>query len=305
MSQREQRGYIKDHGLSFRMFLTGLGLVALYGIIGALLARLGVGLVLIVVIEFGMLFGQYWFSDKIAMMSMRARVVSPDEEPELHAMIDRLCLLANMPKPKVGVSDLDMPNAFATGRNPAHAAVVVTTGIRQRLDAEELEAVLAHELSHVAHRDVAVMTIASGVGMLAGIMMRMAMWGAMLGGGGGDDRDRSNAFLLEIAVWLVSMIVYAVSFLLTMALSRYRELSADRAGAILIGKPSALASALVKVTGDLARIPNQDLRRVEGMNAFFFTPALAKGSVGAIFSTHPPLQKRLDQLARIEREMNQ
>ena len=304
MSQRDQRGYVKDHGLTVRMFVTGSGLMVLYGIIGALLTRLGVGIGLIVLIEFAMLFGQYWFSDKIAMMSMRARVVTPQEEPELHAMIDRLCLLANMPKPKVGVSDLDMPNAFATGRNPTHAAVVVTTGIRQRLDAEELEAVLAHELSHVAHRDVAVMTIASGVGMLAGIMMRMAMWGAMLGGGS-DDRDRSNAFLAEMAVWLVSMIVYAVSFLLTMALSRYRELSADRAGAILIGKPSALASALVKVTGDLARIPNQDLRRVESMNAFFFTPALAKGSVGAMFSTHPPLQKRLDQLARIEREMNQ
>ena len=304
MSQREQRGYVKDHGLTARMFVTGSGLMVLYGIIGALLTRLGVGIGLIVLIEFAMLVGQYWFSDKIAMMSMRARVVTPEEEPELHAMIDRLCLLANMPKPKVGVSDLDMPNAFATGRNPTHAAVVVTTGIRQRLDAEELEAVLAHELSHVAHRDVAVMTIASGVGMLAGIMMRMAMWGAMLGGGS-DDRDRSNAFLAEMAVWLVSMIVYAVSFLLTMALSRYRELSADRAGAILIGKPSALASALVKVTGDLARIPNQDLRRVESMNAFFFTPALAKGSVGAMFSTHPPLQKRLDQLARIEREMNQ
>ena len=304
MSQRDQRGYVKDHGLTVRMFVTGSGLMVLYGIIGALLTRLGVGIGLIVLIEFAMLFGQYWFSDKIAMMSMRARVVTPQEEPELHAMIDRLCLLANMPKPKVGVSDLDMPNAFATGRNPTHAAVVVTTGIRQRLDAEELEAVLAHELSHVAHRDVAVMTIASGVGMLAGIMMRMAMSGAMLGGGS-DDRDRSNAFLAEMAVWLVSMIVYAVSFLLTMALSRYRELSADRAGAILIGKPSALASALVKVTGDLARIPNQDLRRVESMNAFFFTPALAKGSVGAMFSTHPPLQKRLDQLARIEREMNQ
>jgi len=242
MSQREQRGYVKDHGLTVRMFVTGLGLMALYGIIGALLTRLGVGIALIVLIEFAMLFGQYWFSDKIAMMSMRARVVTPEEEPELHAMIDRLCLLANMPKPKVGMSDLDMPNAFATGRNPTHAAVVVTTGIRQRLDAEELEAVLAHELSHVAHRDVAVMTIASGVGMLAGIMMRMAMSGAMLGGGS-DDRDRSNAFLAEMAVWLVSMIVYAVSFLLTMALSRYRELSADRAGAILIGKPSALATS--------------------------------------------------------------
>ncbi|MBU6233327.1 MAG: zinc metalloprotease HtpX [Acidobacteria bacterium] len=301
---KKNDGFIKDHGLSVRMFITGAALLSLYALIGIILSQLGVGYSLIIVLEFAMLFGQYWFSDKIAMMSVRARVVSPDEEPELHAMIDRLCQLANMPKPKVGVSDLDLPNAFATGRNPSHAAVVVTRGIRERLDAEELEAVLAHELSHVAHRDVAVMTIASGVGMLAGIMMRMAMWGAMLGGGG-DDRDRSNAFFAEVLIWLVSMVVYAVSFLLTMALSRYRELAADRAGAILIGKPSALASALQKVTGDMARIPNQDLRRVENMNAFFFTPALAKGSVGALFSTHPPLQKRLDQLARLQREMNQ
>lgn len=301
---KKNDGFIKDHGLSVRMFITGAALLSLYALIGIILSQLGVGYSLIIVLEFAMLFGQYWFSDKIAMMSVRARVVSPDEEPALHAMIDRLCQLANMPKPKVGVSDLDLPNAFATGRNPSHAAVVVTRGIRERLDAEELEAVLAHELSHVAHRDVAVMTIASGVGMLAGIMMRMAMWGAMLGGGG-DDRDRSNAFFAEVLIWLVSMVVYAVSFLLTMALSRYRELAADRAGAILIGKPSALASALQKVTGDMARIPNQDLRRVENMNAFFFTPALAKGSVGALFSTHPPLQKRLDQLARLQREMNQ
>jgi heat shock protein HtpX len=186
---KKNDGFIKDHGLSVRMFITGAALLALYALIGIILSQLGVGYFLIIAIEFGMLFGQYWFSDKIAMMSVRARVVSPDEEPELHAMIDRLCQLANMPKPKVGVSDLDLPNAFATGRNPSHAAVVVTRGIRERLDAEELEAVLAHELSHVAHRDVAVMTIASGVGMLAGIMMRMAMWGAMLGGGS-DDRDR-------------------------------------------------------------------------------------------------------------------
>jgi heat shock protein HtpX len=301
---KKNDGFIKDHGLSVRMFITGAALLSLYALIGIILTQLGVGYSLIILIEFGMLFGQYWFSDKIAMMSVRARVVTPDEEPELHAMIDRLCQLANMPKPKVGVSDLDLPNAFATGRNPSHSAVVVTRGIRERLDAEELEAVLAHELSHVAHRDVAVMTIASGVGMLAGIMMRMAMWGAMLGGGS-DDRDRSNAVLIEVLIWLVSMVVYAVSFLLTMALSRYRELAADRAGAILIGKPSALASALQKVTGDMARIPNQDLRRVENMNAFFFTPALAKGSVGALFSTHPSLQKRLDQLARLQREMNQ
>ena len=298
------RGYESDHGLTTRMFVTGLAIMALYVAVGFALVRLGIGLGAIIVIEFALIFGQYWFSDKIAMASMGARVVTPEEEPQLHAMIDRLCVLANMPKPRVGVSHVQMPNAFATGRNPKHSVVVVTEGIRQRLDDEELEAVLAHELSHVAHRDVAVMTVASSLGMLAGLVSRMAMWGAMLGGGGRDE-DNQNAFIMELVVMVVSFAVYVVSFLLTMSLSRYRELSADRTGAILIGKPSALASALTKVTGDMARIPNNDLRRVEGMNAFFFTPALAKGSMGALFSTHPSLQKRLDQLARLEREMNQ
>ena len=298
------RGYESDHGLTTRMFVTGLAIMALYVAVGFTLVRLGIGLGAIIVIEFALIFGQYWFSDKIAMASMGARVVTPEEEPQLHAMIDRLCVLANMPKPRVGLSHVQMPNAFATGRNPKHSVVVVTEGIRQRLDDEELEAVLAHELSHVAHRDVAVMTVASSLGMIAGLISRMAMWGAMLGGGRRDE-DNQNAFMMELIVMVVSFAVYVVSFLLTMSLSRYRELSADRAGAILIGKPSALASALTKVTGDMARIPNNDLRRVEGMNAFFFTPALAKGSMGALFSTHPSLQKRLDQLARLEREMNQ
>ncbi|CAB4780181.1 MAG: zinc metalloprotease HtpX [Actinobacteria bacterium] len=298
------RGYESDHGLTTRMFVTGLAIMALYVAVGFALVRLGIGLGAIIVIEFALIFGQYWFSDKIAMASMGARVVTPEEEPQLHAMIDRLCVLANMPKPRVGLSHVQMPNAFATGRNPKHSVVVVTEGIRQRLDDEELEAVLAHELSHVAHRDVAVMTVASSLGMIAGLISRMAMWGAMLGGGRRDE-DNQNAFMMELIVMVVSFAVYVVSFLLTMSLSRYRELSADRAGAILIGKPSALASALTKVTGDMARIPNNDLRRVEGMNAFFFTPALAKGSMGALFSTHPSLQKRLDQLARLEREMNQ
>lgn len=298
------RGYESDHGLTTRMFVTGLAIMALYVAVGFALVQLGIELGVIIVIEFALIVGQYWFSDKIAMASMGARVVTPEEEPQLHAMIDRLCVLANMPKPRVGLSNVQMPNAFATGRNPKHSVVVVTEGIRQRLDDEELEAVLAHELSHVAHRDVAVMTVASSLGMIAGLISRMAMWGAMLGGGRRDDNNQ-NAFMMQLIVMVVSFAVYVVSFLLTMSLSRYRELSADRAGAILIGKPSALASALTKVTGDMARIPNNDLRRVEGMNAFFFTPALAKGSMGALFSTHPSLQKRLDQLARLEREMNQ
>ncbi len=293
-----------DRGLSLRMFLTGLALVLLYAIVITVLVRLGVSTVLVIAIAGGSLVAQFYFSDKIAMFSMRAHEVTPADEPRLHAIVDRLCLMANMPKPRVGVSELDIPNAFATGRSPKAAVVCATRGLMNRLNDEELEAVLAHELSHVAHRDVAVMTIASGVGMLAGLISRMAMWGAMLNGGQ-RSRDGENLVLLEMLTWLVSLVVYVIAYLLTMALSRYRELAADRSGAILIGKPSVLASALVHITGDMGRIPRTDLRQVEGMNAFFFTPALAGGTAASLFSTHPSLERRLDQLNRLEREMNQ
>ena len=296
-----------DSGLNVRMFATGLGLVLLYAILVTVLIRLGVGLVFTLFIGAAMLFSQYFFSDKIAMFSMRAHEVSPSEEPRLHEIVDRLCLLANMQKPRVGVAEIDIPNAFATGRSPSHAVICATRGIMTRLSDEELEAVLAHELSHVAHRDVAVMTIASGVGMLAGLVSRMAMWGAMLGGGGRDNNNNNggdNIVLLEMITWLVSIVIYVVAYLLTMALSRYRELAADRSGAILIGKPSVLASALVHITGDMGRIPRTDLRHAEAMNAFFFAPALAGGTAASLFSTHPSLEKRLDQLNKLEKELN-
>jgi heat shock protein HtpX len=292
-----------DHGLNVRMFFTGLGLVALYAIIVSLMLRLGVSTVLVIVIVGALIFSQYYFSDKIAMFSMHAHEVTPAEEPRLHEIVDRLCLLANMKKPRVGISEMDMPNAFATGRSPNHAVICATRGLMGRLNDEELEAVLAHELSHVAHRDVAVMTIAAGVGMLAGLVSRMAMFGAMFGGGG-NSRDGENIVLLEMITMLISMVIYAIAFLLTMALSRYRELAADRSGAILIGKPSVLASALVHITGDIAKIPRTDLRKSEGMNAFFFAPALAGGTAATIFSTHPSLEKRLDQLNKLEKELN-
>jgi heat shock protein HtpX len=208
-----------------------------------------------------------------------------------------------MEKPRVAVAETDMPNAFATGRNPSHAVVCATRGIMVRLNDEELEAVLAHELSHVAHRDVAVMTIASGVGMLAGLLGRMAMWGSLLNGGG-RGKNAENFAMVEMITMVASAVIYFISFMLTMALSRYRELSADRSGAILIGKPSALASALVQITGDMGRIPRTDLRKSESMNAFFLVPALAGGSAASLFSTHPPLQVRLDALAKLERELN-
>ncbi|HEV2427057.1 MAG TPA: zinc metalloprotease HtpX [Acidimicrobiales bacterium] len=293
----------KDRGLDSRMFITGLALVVLYAVLVTVLLRVGVGLVAVIFIGGALLFSQYYFSDKIAMFSMRAHEVTPQQEPRLHQIVDRLCALADMPKPRVGVAEMDMPNAFATGRSPKHAVVCATRGIMARLNDEELEAVLAHELSHVAHRDVAVMTIASGVGMLAGLVGRMAMWGAMLSGGG-RGRQGENLALLELVTFVISIVIYVIAYLLTMALSRYRELAADRSGAILIGKPSVLASALVHVTGDMGRIPRTDLRKAEGMNAFFFAPALAGKSAASLFSTHPSLEVRLDQLNRLEKAMN-
>jgi heat shock protein HtpX len=289
------------------MFFTGLALVVLYVIIISVLLAVGVDFVFVIVIAGALIFSQYYFSDKIAMFSMHAKEVTPAQEPKLHEIVDRLCLLANMDKPRVGVAEMDIPNAFATGRSPKHAVICATRGIMQRLNDEELEAVLAHELSHVAHRDVAVMTIASGVGMLAGLVSRIALWGAILGGGGRGGRGgRSGGqmALLELATMLISIVIYVIAFLLTMALSRYRELAADRSGAILIGKPSVLASALVHVTGDIGKIPRTDLRKTEGMNAFFFAPALAAGTTAKLFSTHPPLQQRLDALNKLERELN-
>jgi heat shock protein HtpX len=291
-----------DHGLTFRMFLVGLGLVLLYAILGGVALRMGVGMPMVIGFGAVLLAAQYYFSGPIAMFSMRAHEVTAEEEPRLHQIIDRLCLLADMPKPKVGIAEMDIPNAFATGRNPKAAVVCATRGIMSRLDDEQLEAVLAHELSHVAHRDVAVMTIASGVGMLAGLVSRMAMWGAMFSGGNNDRNNNSGA--AEMVAWLVSIVIYFVAFILTMALSRYRELSADRSGAILIGKPSALASALVTITGDMGRIPRTDLRRAENGNAFFFVPALAGGTAATLFSSHPSLEVRLAALNKLERELN-
>jgi heat shock protein HtpX len=283
--------------------VTGLALVLLYAIIVTVMIRLGVSTVLVIVIAGALLFSQYYFSDKIAMFSMRAHEVTPQQEPKLHEIVDRLCLLADMKKPRVGVAEIDVPNAFATGRSPSHAVICATRGLMGRLSDEELEAVLAHELSHVAHRDVAVMTIASGVGMLAGLVGRMAMWGAMFSGGDRNSNGNNTA-LLEVATWLISIVIYVIAYLLTMSLSRARELSADRSGAILIGKPSVLASALVHITGEMGKIPRTDLRHAEAMNAFFFAPALASGTAASLFSTHPSLEKRLDQLNKLERELN-
>jgi heat shock protein HtpX len=281
------------------MVITSFLLGLLYVGFVALLIALTKSAVLAVLIAGGMLFAQYWFSDRIALYAMHGRIVTPEEAPQLHGAIDRLCALADMPKPRVAIADVDMPNAFATGRNPKNAVVCVTTGIMRRLDEDELEGVLSHELSHVAHRDVAVMTIASFLGVLAGLITRFGLYGGL-----GRNRDQ-NAALVVLTIVAVSVAVYAISFLLTRALSRYRELAADRAGAMLTGRPSTLASALTKISGDIARIPSRDLRQAQAFNAFFFAPALSGKSVSSLFSTHPSLETRLDRLGALSRQLGE
>jgi len=298
--------FVGDTGLTARMtlvmFLLGLLFVMLIvGIAGAFSARGSYGIaVLVAVVGIGMAVYQWANSDKVAMRAMRAREVSPQEAPELHGMIDRLCALADMPKPRVGVADTDVPNAFATGRSPERSVVCVTTGILRRLTAEELEGVLAHELSHVAHRDVLVMTVASSAGITAGMLAQGSQYGAFLGGG---RRDNNNGLPIWLVVLLVSMAVYAVSFLLLRILSRYRELSADRAGAYLTLNPGALASALRKISGDMAAIPDKDLRQVSAASALCIAPAIKGSDVKALFSTHPSLEQRVEQLAKIQAEL--
>ena len=286
-----------DAGLTARMSLVMLLVGGLYVTVMAVLIAAGASLVTVVVLAVALGLGQWYFSDKLAMAAMRGREVSPQEAPELHGMIDRLCALADMPKPRVAITDMDVPNAFATGRSPNHSVVCVTTGIMRRLDREELEGVLSHELSHVAHRDVLVMTFAGFLGVAAGLVMR---WGFLFGGG---RRNDSNG-LPFIVIWLGSILVYFISFLLTRVLSRYRELSADRAGAYLTGKPSALASALTKISGDIARIPTRDLREAQAFNAFMFAPAINRESINSLFSTHPSLEQRLEQLSRISADLS-
>jgi heat shock protein HtpX len=301
--------FLPDRGLTFRMTLVmfllgGLFVTLVVSLMVIFWEQGGVGIaVLIGLGGLGVAWYQWYSSDKLAMRAMRAREVSPEEAPELHGMIDRLCALADMPKPRVGVADLDIPNAFATGRSPERSVVCVTTGILGTLNAEELEAVLAHELSHVAHRDVLVMTVAASAGILAGMLTRGAQYGAIFG----DRRSSSNNNTGGLPVWLVvlvvALVVYAISFLLLKLLSRYRELAADRAAAYLTMKPGALASALQKITGQMSRIPQKDLRAASAMNAFFIAPAVSGVSLKTLTSTHPTLEQRLEQLARIQAEL--
>lgn len=290
-----------DRGLASRMVATMFLLGLLYVVFVAVIIALGSSAIVALLLAGGLLAVQYFASDRIALAAMGGKEVSPQQQPELHAVVDRLCVMADMPKPRVAVADADIPNAFATGRSPDKSVVCVTSGLLRRLDEPELEAVLAHELSHVAHRDVAVMTIASFLGLAAGLVVRFAFYAGMFGGFG--RRGGREGMAVVLVVILTSAVVYAISFLLTRALSRYRELSADRAAAVVTGRPSTLAAALVKVSGEMSKIPTRDLRSAEPLNAFFFTPALANGfSLSSLFSTHPTLERRLEQLARIEAE---
>jgi heat shock protein HtpX len=305
----KRRTYGRDAGLTLRMLTTSGLLGLLYVVFAAILvAYLNVGVVPMLVIVIGIGFFQYYTSDKIALAAAGARVVSRDEAAQLHDMVERLCAMADLPKPKIAVMDTPVPNAFATGRSPKHAAVCVTTGLLQRLEPREIESVLAHELSHIANRDVLVMTVASFFAMLAAMLTRFGlyagMWGGGFGGGfGGNNRDNNNGPPVWIIVLLVSIAVYAISFVLIRTLSRYREFAADRGSALITGAPEYLMSALQKISSQMSLIPNQDLRQVEGMSAFFIIPAKARSAAAELFMDHPPLEKRLAALAEIAREM--
>jgi heat shock protein HtpX len=302
MSMAKRRSdFGKDSGLQVRMLMTMFLLGLVYAVlIGALFAA-GAGAAFIVVIAGFLLLMQLFTSDKIALATLGAKEVTPEEQPELHGIIERLCVQADLPKPRVCVMSTAMPNAFAMGRSQKSATVCATTGILEMLDTAELEGVMAHELTHVINRDVMVMTLASFFATLASLIAQFTLF---FGGGFGGGYGRSNEEEQEMAlVLLVSVVVYAISFMLLQALSRYREFAADRGSAVLTGRPSALASALLKISGTMERIPSQDMRKAEGMSAFFIIPARTKKSLMNLFSDHPSLEKRLEALSRLESQL--
>jgi heat shock protein HtpX len=286
------------------VFTSGL-LGLLYVVFGVVLFSVfNFGLAPMLLIVIGLGFFQYYTSAKLALAASGAKVVSAEEAPELHAMVERLCAMADLPKPGIAVVDSDVPNAFATGRNPKHAVIAVTTGLWRRLEPQEVESVLAHELSHVANRDVLVMTVASFFAMLAAMLTRFGLYAGMFGGfGGGNRNNNNNQVPVWLIVFLVSVVVYAISFILIRTISRYREYAADRGSAIITGAPENLMSALQKISSGITQIPQQDLREVQGMNAFFIVPTNWKSQMSEWMMDHPPMEKRLAALAEIAREM--
>ena len=285
------------------MLLTTGMLGLLYVIFALVLFQyLNFGLAPMLLIVIGIAFFQYYTSDKLALAAAGAKVVTREDAPQLHDMVERLCGMADLPKPKIAIMTTPVPNAFATGRSPKHAAVCVTTGLWERLEPKEVEGVLAHELSHIANRDVLVMTLASFFAMLAAMLTRFGLYAGMWGGGGGR-RDNNNGPPVWLIIFAVSIIVYAVSFILIRMISRYREYAADRGSALITGAPEYLMSALQKISSQMTLIPNRDLRQVEGMSAFFIIPAKVKTFSSELFMDHPPIEKRLAALAEIAREM--
>ena len=298
----KRKAFGRDAGLSARMLFTSFLLGLLYVVFAVVLFQvLNVGLIPMIVIVIGLAFFQYYTSDKLALAASGAKVVERDEAPELHAMVERLCAMADLPKPRIAIVDTDVPNAFATGRSPKHAAVAVTAGLWRRLEPKEIEGVLAHELSHIANRDVLVMTVASFFAMLAGLLTRFGLYAGMWGGG---NRNNNNS---SVPVWLivlaVSILTYVISWILIHTISRYREYAADRGSAVITGAPENLMSALQKISSEMFRIPQRDLREVQAMNAFFIIPASVKRATSELFMDHPPLEKRLAALEKIARDM--
>jgi heat shock protein HtpX len=285
----------RDTGLQARMVLTLFLLGAVYAVLIGVLFAAGASGVTILVVAAGLLALQFFASDQLALRSMGAHEVSPQEAPQLHALIERLCVQADLPKPRIYIMETSMPNAFAIGRSQKKAAVCATTGILELLSPSELEGVMAHELTHIANRDVAIMTLA---GFFASLASTIVQFGFFFGGS--DDDDDGPSVMVII---LVSLVVWIVSFFLMQALSRYREFAADRGAAVITGRPSALSSALLKISGTMERIPQTDLRAHAEMNAFYIFPANAKHSLYNLFSTHPPIEKRIEALSRLEAQL--
>jgi heat shock protein HtpX len=288
----------KDPNLSLRLIFCFIALSALYAIFIGVLTYLGVGFIPITLMVSAMLLAQWYFSDKMVLWFSGAKVVSKEQFPQVHEIVEKLAQRSNLPKPKVAVVNTNMPNAFATGKSHKSSVVAVTRGLLDILDYDELEAVIGHELSHVKNRDVLVLTLASIFSVVASFLMRYAMFGAMFGGGGGygGGRSRNNAGVAMLIVILVAVVTWIVSFIITRAISRYREYAADRGSAQVTGKPMELASALTKISGNMHKVPQQHAQRFQSLNAFFIIPAFSSNSLVNLFSTHPPVEKRIQKL---------
>lgn len=301
MFTKKQPWQKRDAGLTARMIISFAVLTVLYIVFLSVLAYAGVGAIAIAVIAGILILAQWYFSDKIVLWSTGAKIVSREQFPELHDLVERIVARNNLSKPRIAVVKTRMPNAFATGKTPKSSIVAVTTGLMDQLDPEELEAVIAHELAHIKNRDVLVLTLASLFSMIAWYMMRFGMYGAMFGGHGRRDNQGGAAMLL---ILVIAIVTWIASFLIIRAISRYREYVADRDGALITGKPSKLASALLKISGTMKRIPTRDLREVEGMNAFFIIPAISGDALTNLFSTHPPVAQRVKKLMEMEAAMS-